>query len=62
MVLKIEKEVWEILQEVGVQQGDDMAPVLFLFLITAFSESLKLEWNCENIKVVTVMTAADDQI
>jgi hypothetical protein len=59
---KIEKEVQEIPQEVGVQQGDNMAPVLFLFLMTAFAETLELEWKRENIKVVTVMTAADDQI
>ncbi len=39
-----------------------MAPVLFLFLMTAFAETLKLEWKHENIKVVTVMSAADDQI
>ncbi len=62
VVLKIEKEVREIPQEVGVRQGDNMAPVLFLFLMTAFAETLKLEWKRENIKVVTVMTAADDQI
>ncbi len=62
MVLKIEKEVREIPQEVGVQQGDNMAPVLFLFLMTAFAETLELEWKCENIKVVTVMTATDDRI
>ncbi len=58
----IEREVREIPQEVGVQQGNNMAPVLFLFLVTAFAESLKMEWKCENIKVDTVMTATDDQI
>ncbi len=62
MVLKIEKEVREIPQEVGVQQGDNMAPVLFLFLMTAFAETLEIKWKREIIKVVTVMTAADDQI
>ncbi len=62
MVLKIEKEVWEIPQEVGVQQGDKMAPVLFIFLMTAFAETLELEWKHETFKVITVMTAADDQI
>ena len=62
MVLKIEKEVREIPQEVGVQQGDNMAPVLFFFLMTAFAETLELEWKRQNIKVVTVMTAANDQI
>jgi len=35
-MLKIENEVAEIPQSVGVRQGDNMAPVLFLFLMTAF--------------------------
>jgi hypothetical protein len=62
LVLKIEKEVWEISQEVGVQQGDNMAPALFLFLMTAFAETLELKLKCEKIEVVIVITAADDQI
>ncbi len=62
MVLKIKKEVREIPQEVGVQQGDNMAPVLFLFLMTAFAETLEIEWKHEKIKVVAVMIAANDQI
>ena len=39
-VLKIEKEIVEIPQSVGVRQGDNMAPVLFLFLVTAFAETI----------------------
>ncbi len=45
VVLKIKKEVREIPQEVGVRQGDNMALVLFLFLMTAFAEILELEWK-----------------
>jgi hypothetical protein len=62
VVLKIKKEVGEIPQEVGVGQGDNMALALFLFLMTAFAETLEIKWKREKIKVVTVMTAADDQI
>jgi hypothetical protein len=62
VVLKIEKEVREIPQEVGVWQGDNMALALFLFLMTAFAETLELECKREKIEVVTVMTATDDQI
>ncbi len=62
VVLKIKKEVREIPQEVGVRQGDNMAPVLFLFLVTTFVETLEIEWKREKIEVVTVMTAANDQI
>ncbi len=41
-VLKIEKEIVEIPQSVRVRQGDNMAPVLFLFFMTAFAESLEI--------------------
>jgi hypothetical protein len=41
-ILKIEKEKVEIPQTVGVRQGDNMAPVLFLFLMTDFAETLEI--------------------
>jgi hypothetical protein len=46
-VLKIEKEVVEIPQivGVGVQQGKNMMPVLFLFLVMAFAETLEIVWK-----------------
>ena len=31
--------------KVGVKQGDSMEPVLFLFIIIAFTESLEQEWT-----------------
>ena len=43
VVLKIEKEVVELPQTVGIRQGDNMAPVLFLFLMSAFAETLESE-------------------
>ena len=39
---------------VGVRQGDNMAPVLFLFLMSAFAETLEAEWRAEGIDVCTV--------
>ncbi len=62
VVLKIEKEIEEFTQGVGVCQGDNMAPVLFLFLMTAFAETLEIEWQKQNIKVCTVMTSGDEHI
>ena len=38
-VLKIENKIREIPQTVGVRQWDNKAPVLFLFLMTAFAEN-----------------------
>ncbi len=54
VVLKIEREVVELPQSVGVRQGDNMAPVLFLFLMSAFAETLEAEWKCVGIEVCTV--------
>jgi hypothetical protein len=62
VVLKIEKEVCEILQSVGVQQGDNMAPVLFLYLMSAAAETLELEWKKAGIKVLTVAHSPDEEI
>ncbi len=61
-VLKIEKEVVEIPQTVGVRQGNNMAPVLFLFLMTAFAETLKIVWKQQGIPILNVMTTADDKL
>jgi hypothetical protein len=61
-VLKIEKGVVEIPQTVGVQQGNNMAPVLFLFLMTAFAETLKIVWKQQGILILKVMTTADDKL
>jgi hypothetical protein len=60
--LKIEKEVVEIPQSIGIQQGDNMAPVLFLFLMTAFAETLKIVWREKGIPILSVMTASDDNL
>ena len=54
VVLKIGKEVVELPQTVGVRQGDNMAPVLFLFLMSAFAETLEAEWKRARIGVCTV--------
>jgi len=61
-VLKIENEITEIPQTVGVRQGDNMAPVLFLFLMTAFAETLEIVWKDQGIPILSVMTAADEHL
>jgi hypothetical protein len=53
VVLKIEKEVVEISQSVGVRQGDNMAPILFLFLMSAFAKTLESEWK--NARIAACM-------
>jgi hypothetical protein len=61
-VLKIENEVAEIPQSVGVCQGDNMAHVLFLFLMTAFAQTLELEWKKLGIPILSVMTAGIEHL
>ncbi len=58
--LKNVNEIVENPQTVGVWQGDNMAPVLFLFLMTAFAKTLELVWRYQDIPILSVMTAADE--
>jgi hypothetical protein len=39
-----------------------MAPVLFLFLMTAFAKTLKIVWREKEIPILSVMTASDDNL
>ena len=61
-VLKIENEITEIPQTVGVRQGDNMAPVLFLFLMTAFAKTLEIVWKDQDVPILSVMTATDEHL
>ena len=45
VVLKIVNSVEEIVQEVVVRQWDNMEPVLFLFLMASFSQSIESIWK-----------------
>jgi hypothetical protein len=56
VVLKIKREVVELPQSVSIRQGDNMAPVLFLFLVSAFAETFEAEWKCAGIEVCTVQS------
>ena len=38
--------------EVGVKQGDSVAPVLFLFLMMDFAETVEAEWDKHNIQKI----------
>ena len=58
----MEKESVEIPQTVSVCQGDNMAPVLSLFLMTAFAETLETVWREQNIPILKVMTASDNNL
>ena len=38
--------------EVGVKQGDSVAPVLFLFIMMAFAETIEKEWVINDLKMI----------
>ena len=62
VVIKINKEVQEISQSVGVRQGDNMALVLFLFLMSAAAETLESAWKQADIEVLTVAHSPDKEL
>jgi hypothetical protein len=61
-ILKIENKVTETPQSVEVRQGDNMAPVLFLSLMIAFLETLKIVWKQQEIPVQRIMTTTSDNL
>eukprot|EP00978_Attheya_sp_CCMP212_P047678 scaffold422982_cov34-Attheya_sp.AAC.1 len=50
VIINIGKEEREILYGVGVKQGNNMAPVLFIFLMNAFAETLESKWNFKKME------------
>jgi hypothetical protein len=50
VVLKIDKEIQNIVQSIGVHQGNNMAPVLFLFLMSAAAGTLESAWKKQTSK------------
>ena len=50
VVVKIKSKTAEIPQTIGVRQGDNLSPVLFLFLISAFAETLEKKWEESGIE------------
>jgi hypothetical protein len=62
VVLKIDKEICNIVQSIGIHQGDNMAPVLLLFLMSAAAETLESAWKKANIEVLTVAHSPDNAL
>ena len=49
MKFKLSKQIHEFLNLVGAKQGNNLAPVLFLFVMQAALESLEKVWSEHNI-------------
>ena len=58
---KLGKSMTEILQTVGVRQGDNMAPVLFLFLMAAISQVIDQEFEQNSIEKIEFLRKSDDK-
>ena len=41
-------------QTLGLRQGDYMAPVLFLFMVMAFSKTLEKEWTKAELNMINL--------
>ena len=54
IVLKIGKIEEKMCKTVGVRQGDCMEPVLFLFMVMAFSKTLEKEWIKVNLNMINM--------
>ena len=62
VTLKIGKETTDIDQTVGVRQGDNLSPVIFLFVMSAFSEILDKKWTAAGITKVEIEHTPLDQL
>ncbi len=62
VVLKIEKKIQEIMQSIGSYQGNNMAPVLFLFLMSAAAKTLEVKWHETGIAVLKVTHLSIDEL
>ena len=54
IVLKSGKIEEKMSQAVGVRQGDCMAPILFLFMVMAFAETLEKEWIKADLNMINL--------
>jgi len=52
--------VVEIPEIIGVQQGENMTQVLFLFLVTEFAETRQIVWKQQETPILSVMTASEE--
>eukprot|EP00978_Attheya_sp_CCMP212_P015166 scaffold39050_cov44-Attheya_sp.AAC.1 len=50
VIFKSGQEMREIMYEIGVKQGNNMAPVLFIYLMNAFAETLSEKWMFKKLE------------
>jgi hypothetical protein len=60
VVFVLGKHKVTIHQSVGVRQGDNMAPVLFLFLMADFHDLLEDAFDEEGVERISVLKESDE--
>jgi hypothetical protein len=58
--LTIGSKTIELHQSVGISQGDNMAPILFLFIMLAFYDLLEIEYEEQGIKRIDVFATESE--
>ena len=62
VIIKVGSKKREIEQTVGVRQGDNLSPVLFLFMMSAFAEALENEWEAKGVCQAEFVRMAQDSL
>ena len=62
VIVKVGNEERKILQTVGVRQGDNLSPVLFLFMMFAFAEALENEWEKNGMRQAEFVRVSHDEM
>ena len=60
VIIKVGSEERKIPQTVGVRQGDNLSPVLFLFMMSAFAEVLEYEWEKSGMRQAEFVRVSQD--
>ena len=62
VVVKVVKGERKILQTVQVRQGDNLSPIILLFMISAFAEALENEWEKNGMRQAEIMRVSQDNL
>ena len=62
VIAKVGNEERTIPQTVGVSQGDNLSPVLFVFMMSAFAEALEYEWEKSGMRQAEFARVSQDEL
>ena len=62
VIVKVGNEERKIPQTVGVRQGDNLSPVLFIFMMSTFAEALENEWGKNSMRQAEFVRVSHDEL